>query len=85
MPEYTAKSSIYEQIQRGENATKIFQNIPDEQIHSYVEGMLIELGNINGYLTYTYDGNAIFNEKPLSALTTLETFPQFAMLIFQKP
>lgn len=79
LPEYTARSSIYEQIQRGENATKIFQNIPGEQIHSYVEGMLVELGNINGYLTYTYDGNAIFNGKPLAALTTLEKFPQFAL------
>lgn len=79
LPEATTKISIYEQIQRGENTAKIFRNIPDEQIHSYVEGMLVELGNINGYLTYTYDGNAIFNEKPLSALTTLENFPQFAL------
>ena len=79
LPEYTAKSSIYEKIQRGENSVKILGGISDEQIHSYMEGILIELGNVFGYLTYTDNPNAIFNGKPLAVLTTLEEFPRFAL------
>lgn len=46
-------------------------------VHSQIEGMLLELGNIYGYLTYTADPSAIFNGKTLDKFSTLEAVPAF--------
>jgi hypothetical protein len=50
--------------------------IPDN-LHSNVEGMLLELGNIYGYLTYTDDPSKTFNGKKLSDISTIDNFPTF--------
>jgi hypothetical protein len=48
-----------------------------EQTHYSIQGMLLELGNMEGFDTYSPNKNAIFDNKPLSQLMTLPDFPDF--------
>jgi len=48
-----------------------------EQTHSSIQGMLLEIGNVEGYDTYSPNKNAIFENKPLKQIMTLSDFPQF--------
>lgn len=45
--------------------------------HSYVQGMLLEVGNINGYKTFTPDKNCMFVKKRLDEVMTLNEIPLF--------
>ena len=48
------------------------------RMHSYIEGICIELGNFDKFKTYTADPSAKFSNKiQLSSITTLNAFPQF--------
>lgn len=50
-----------------------------ERMHSYIEGICIELGNLNKFSTYTADPSAIYRDNlRLNNLTTLETIPKFS-------
>lgn len=58
------------------------EKIPDTKdtirMHSYIEGICLELGNFNNYLTYTADPSAAFKDNlRLSNLATLRELPQF--------
>jgi len=48
-----------------------------EKIHSKIQWMLIEIGNMNWYDTYTPDINWIFWNKKLGNLTTIKKIPPF--------
>jgi len=48
-----------------------------EQTHYSIQGMLLEIGNMEGFDTYSPNKNAIFDNKPLSQLMTLPDFPNF--------
>ncbi len=39
--------------------------------------MLVEIGNLKNYQTYTPDKNVIFNGQPLSELVTYDEIPKF--------
>ena len=54
-----------------------FRDIPKEQLHGYIEGIIIELGNFHNYDTYTADRNVAFNGKYLEELVTYGTIPNF--------
>ncbi len=71
-----ADNIIYENIQK-RDFKKEFFNLPKEQIHDYVEGMLIEIGNLKNYQTYTPDKNIIFNGQQLGDLIAYNTIPNF--------
>lgn len=45
--------------------------------HSHMQGMLIELGNMHWYDTYTPDKNWIFINRELGKISTLQQLPQF--------
>ncbi len=48
------------------------------RMHSYIEGICLELGNFKNYLTYTADPSVPFRDNiRLSNLTTLKSFPLF--------
>jgi hypothetical protein len=48
-------------------------------MHSYIEGICVELGNFNNYLTYTADPSALYRDKlHLSDVATLQTLPEFS-------
>ena len=48
-----------------------------ERIHYSIEGMLLEIGNMEGFDTYSPNKNAIFDNKPLLQIMTLVDFPNF--------
>jgi len=45
--------------------------------HSYIQGLLIEIGNINGFSTFTPDKNQTFLSKKLGDLATKNEIPHF--------
>jgi hypothetical protein len=45
--------------------------------HSYVQGMLIEIGNFSGFKTFTPDKNGLFVKKKLSEIITQPNIPTF--------
>ncbi len=48
-----------------------------EQTHYSIQGMLLEIGNMEGFDTYSPNKNAIFDNKPLLRIMTLSEFPNF--------
>ena len=48
-----------------------------EQTHYSIQGMLLEIGNVEGFDTYSPNKNAIFDNKPLLQIMTLAEFPNF--------
>ena len=48
-----------------------------ERIHYSIQGMLLEIGNMEGFETYSPNKNAIFDNKPLTQIMTLTAFPNF--------
>jgi len=77
LPDIKLEQTLFDEIQEGKTKTEIFEGISDTDLHSYVEGMLLELGNIYGYLTYTADPSSMFSGKPLRKFATIEDFPHF--------
>lgn len=45
--------------------------------HSYVQGMLLEIGNFNGYQTFAPDKSALFVKKRLNEIMSLQEIPLF--------
>ena len=48
-----------------------------EYTHYSIQGMLLEIGNMEGFDTYSPDKNAIFDNKTLTQIMTLVEFPKF--------
>lgn len=48
-----------------------------ERTHARIQGMLIELGNLDGFDTYTHDKGWIFDGKLLGSLASLKSIPSF--------
>ena len=49
------------------------------RMHSYIEGICLELGNFNDYLTYTADPSAIYRDNlKLSDFATIHVMPEFS-------
>jgi len=48
-----------------------------EQTHYSIQGMLLEIGNMEGFDTYSPNKNAIFDNKPLLRIMTLSECPNF--------
>lgn len=48
--------------------------------HSYYQGLLIEIGGLNGYSTYipAQDKNKFFLEKTLDSISTMKNIPEFS-------
>ncbi|MBF0231047.1 MAG: hypothetical protein HQK63_15875 [Desulfamplus sp.] len=45
--------------------------------HSYIQGLLIEIGNLNGFQTFTPDKNSVFLSKKLGDIITQKELPNF--------
>ena len=48
-----------------------------KRMHKHIQGMLIEIGNIDWFNTYTPDKNGIFINRELGKITTLDAIPKF--------
>ncbi len=60
-----------------ENTTKEIQK-DKVRVHSYIEGLLVELGNYEKFDTYCADPNATFKANvSIGQLTTVREFPEF--------
>lgn len=71
------KNCFYEDINEDTRFQDFFAKIPKEAIHTYIEGMLIEIGTLNGFQTYTPDIYKIFNGNYLHELADYTELPQF--------
>lgn len=71
------ENNLFEEVKKDEFETEFLNDFPKENIHNYMEGFLIELGNFKGYQTYTPDKNVIFNGKKLSEITDYQILPDF--------
>lgn len=49
----------------------------EEKSHARLQGMLIEIGNIEGFDTYTPDKSGVFINRELWKITTLQNIPEF--------
>lgn len=70
------ENAVYENLQK-RDFEKDFFNLSQNKIHGYVEGMLVEIGNLKNYQTYTPDKHVIFNGEPLGNLMTFTEIPKF--------
>jgi hypothetical protein len=61
------------------NATRaiVGQGVPSIETHEAAEAVLLKLGNLLGYDTYTPDASKMFNGEQLSDIATLEELPDF--------
>ena len=49
------------------------------RMHSFIEGLCLELGNVNEYLTYTADPSACYRDNlHLSDIASLQSLPEFS-------
>ena len=49
------------------------------RMHSFIEGICLELGNFDGYLTYTADPSALYRDNlKLNAVATMRDIPNFS-------
>lgn len=71
----TQQDSAYQHAQRGETVQAYLQKQAD--LHSVIQGMLVEIGNFLEYQTYTADPNRTFDGKRLGDLCTLRQVPDF--------
>lgn len=78
LPEQAQKQAqnAYQEAAQGQSYLNYLQQQKD--LHGAVQGMLIEIGNYLGYLTYTSDKNRTFDGKPLSSLCSLQQIPEFS-------
>lgn len=74
------KEHFYESIMESNMSEKDFLAVPLNKIHGRVEGMLVEIGNMRGFETYTPDKNVIFNGKKLADLISYQKVPHFTYL-----
>lgn len=64
--------SDYQEEQKPKQNDKI-------RMHSYIEGICLELGNFNDYLTYTADSSAIYRDNlRLCDFATMHELPEFS-------
>jgi hypothetical protein len=45
--------------------------------HAHLQGLLLEIGNMRGYQTYSPNKSPRFNGKPLGEIATAKEFPEF--------
>ncbi|MCS7309063.1 MAG: hypothetical protein NZ741_02465 [Armatimonadetes bacterium] len=69
------QDSAYQHAQRGEAVESYLRKQTD--LHSAIQGMLVEIGNFLEYHTYTADPSRTFDGKRLGDLCTLRQVPEF--------
>lgn len=53
------------------------QSDEDKITHAYIQGMLLEVGNINGFKTFAPDKSGRFTSQKLCEVMTLQEIPKF--------
>ncbi|MDQ3007696.1 MAG: hypothetical protein M3R47_20245 [Chloroflexota bacterium] len=83
-PGLWALKSYQKKLGLVENADKDKSQL--EQNHSYYQGILLTIGNLRGYKTFSpnQDKNRLFVSKPLKDVRTLQEIPKFSYEEFIK-
>lgn len=84
---------LYREIRENKNFKKIglglyglidfkeekFEDVKEDTVrmHSYIEGICIEIGNFLNLKTFTADPSATYNKLSLSSIASLKTIPDF--------
>lgn len=68
---------FYEEVLNERMTNQDFMSLPDSKMHGYLQGMLVEIGNLKELDTYTPDKNVVFNGKILSDVATCRAIPEF--------
>lgn len=75
--DYEAENNLFDEIATEKVAQESFITLPETKLHGHLQGMLVEIGNMRNFDTYTPDKNVIFNGKSLADISSLESIPQF--------
>ncbi len=75
--DYEVKNNLFNEIATEKVEQKSFLALPRTKLHGHLQGMLIEIGNMKKFQTYTPDKNVIFNGKSLAEVSSVKTIPQF--------
>lgn len=75
LPTLSIENSAYSSAAGEMNPRDFIANTKDP--HSTIEGMLLELGNLYQFLTYTCDKNKLFDGKALGSLESMHGVPDF--------
>ncbi len=78
LPEAEMERTIFSRVQEGEPLKNIMPKLGEDRLHSVIEGMLLELGSLYGYLTYTADRTQSFNNRLLGDIASFREVPCFA-------
>lgn len=70
-----AITEFLEKIQKEEEPKKEKEKV--EYQHAKIQGMLLEIGELQQYETYTYDKNKTFDGKALGLITSVKKCPDF--------
>ena len=83
-PGLWALKSYQKKLGLVENADKDKSQV--DQNHSYYQGILLSIGNLRGYKTFSpnQDKNRLFVNKPLKEVRTLQDIPDFSYDVFVK-
>lgn len=74
---HEAENNLYDEIEKKEVVQENFLALPKSKLHGYLQGMLIEIGNMRKFETYTPDKGTVFNGKNLSELSSVRVMPPF--------
>lgn len=77
LKDFEPTNNIYEEILNEKVTQKSFIALTETTMHGHLQGMLIEIGNMQGYDTYTPDKNVVFNGKSLSEVASMKVIPEF--------
>lgn len=75
--EYEVDNDLFDDIKNSKIEGKSFAALPETKLHGHLQGMLIEIGNMKNFQTYTPDKNVVLNGKKLSEVASLDSIPQF--------
>ncbi len=70
----------------GLEKSKVLSKEAQEETHSYYQGILLSLGNLKGFKTYSpqQDKNKMYIDKPLKEIRTLDEIPVYSHDILVK-
>lgn len=78
LPNVKTEQTLFDELDKTDVDAKVSSGIiNDSDLHSYFEGILVELGIVYDYLTYTADPSVLYRGKRLEDFTSLKKLPNF--------
>ena len=74
---YEVDNNLFDAIEQDKLQEQTFSALPEKKLHGHLQGMLVEIGNMKNFQTYTPDKNVVLNGKKLSEVASLDSIPRF--------